>query len=152
MTQQVDMKTWLAKLRGQGPIVQSASIGLAVAGAYALVAPFAAWHSGPAGMMAAAAAALFCLLGALAALVLARRFREPDTAWQGMLWGMLPRMGVPFLSGIACQLWGGVLAQAGVLVYLVVFYPVALWAETVLCLPVASGTTRPSQTSRNVAL
>ena len=146
------MKRWFGKLRSRGLGAQSAVLGLAVLAAYALVAPIAAWHSGSAGMITAAAAAAFCLLGALAALVLAHRFREPDIAWQGMLLGMLPRMGIPFVLGIIFQLWSGMLAQAGLLVYLVVFYPVALWAETILCLPAANGAGRPNQTSRNVAL
>jgi len=139
-------------LRSRGLAVQSAVLGLAVLAAYAVVAPIAAWHSEWAGMVTAAVAAGFCLLGAETALVLARRFRDPDTAWQGMFLGMLPRMGIPFFLGLVFQLRGGMLAEAGLLVYLVVFYPVALWAETILCLPAGARSERPGGAPRNVAL
>jgi hypothetical protein len=146
------MKRWFARLRNRGLAVQSAALGVWMLAACALVAPVAAWHSGPAGMITAAVAATFCLLGAEAALVLARRFRGPESAWKGMLLGMLPRMGIPLVFGVICQLRGGMLAQAGLLVYLVVFYPVALWAETILCLRGGAGAERPRGVSRSAAL
>ena len=102
---------------------------------YAAVAPVANAVSGPAGLAAAAVAAGLCLTGAGLALAASRRFREPDNAWQGVLIGMLLRMGVPLLSALPIQFCGGRLAEAGVLVYLVVFYPVTLFVETALSVP-----------------
>jgi hypothetical protein len=98
----------------------------------------------------AAAAAAFCLAGAEVALLISRCFRDPRTAWQGSLAGMAPRMGIPIVLGLAFQLQRGMLAECGLLVYLIVFYPVALWMETLLCLPVGSRVGRPRGASRNV--
>ncbi len=68
-------------------------------------------------------------------LVVYRAFPGPNSAWQGMLAGMLPRMAIPLGFAIPLHIHGGPLAEAGLLVYLVVFYPVTLAAETALCLP-----------------
>lgn len=146
------MKSWFAKLRGCGLAVQSALLDLCVLAAYGLVAPIAHWRGGLAGMVAAGVAAALCWLGAQTALVLARRFQGPDDAWKGMLLGMLPRMGIPFVLGVVGQLSSATLAEAGLLVYLVVFYPVTLWAETIVCLLARDGAAGPGQISRNVAL
>lgn len=55
------------------------------------------------------------------------------------LWiGMIARSGLPFAVGAMVHLQGGPLAQAGLLWYLLVFYPIALAAGTVLSLPPAN--------------
>jgi hypothetical protein len=129
------MGSRFASLRSRGLVVQSVVLGLAVVPAYAVVAPVAAWHRGAAGLVTAAAAAAFCLLGAVTALVVGRHFRQTQHAWLGMAVGMLPRMGIPITLGLIFQLRGGLLAESGLLVYLVVFYPVTLGVEAALCLP-----------------
>jgi len=106
-----------------------------VLGLYALVAPVAGFCSGSAGLWAAAAAAVLCLAGAGLALVLSHALREPKHALYGMLLGMAARMGVPLAVGLPCHLHGGALAQAGLLYYLLVFYPVTLGVETASSLP-----------------
>jgi len=146
------MRSWFASLRGRSLGFQSAVLGLAVLSACALAAPIAAWHRGSAGVITATVAAGLCWLGAQAALVLARPYRQPQGAWQGMLLGMLPRMGVPLAAGLVFQLRGGMLAQSGLLVYLVVFYPVALWAETILCLPACARPARSADAPPDVTL
>jgi len=146
------MRSWLSRLGSRGLAAQSAALALAVLAAYAVVAPVAGSLGGTAGLAAAATAAGVCLLGAQWALVVSHRCRDPKHVWRSALTGMLPRMGIPFVLGLIFQLRGGMLAEAGLLVYLVVFYPVALWAETILCLAAGDRAARPGQASRNVAL
>ena len=108
---------------------------MVVVGLYALVAPVAGFCGGAAGIWAAAAAALLCLAGAGLALVVSHALREPNHALYGMLLGMAARMGIPMGFGLLCHLQGGALAEAGLLYYLLVFYPVTLGVETALSLP-----------------
>jgi hypothetical protein len=133
------MKGWFARLRRRGAVTRSAVLVGAVLLVYAGVAPVAGMLSGPAGLAAAAVAAGLCLGGGLVALLTARRSADPSGAMLGVLTGMLVRIGVPLFSGLAIQVHGGRLAQAGLLVYLVVFYPVTLWVETALSLPGGDG-------------
>ena len=120
--------------------------------AYALVAPVAAWLGGTAGLVTAAVAAGLCLLGTEVALLVALPFRRRDNLWQGVMLGMLPRMGIPFCLGLILQILGGTLAESGLLVYLIVFYQVALAAEVAVCLPSAGRPGGDGQAPRNAAL
>jgi len=129
------MKTWFARMRSRGPTTQSAVLTVAVLVLYAAVAPVAGLLSGPAGLAAAALAAGLCWAGAELALLACRRFCDPSRAWLGVLIGMLLRMGLPLLSALVIQVQGGRLAKAGLLLYLLVFYPVTLFIETALSLP-----------------
>jgi hypothetical protein len=126
---------WLANLSRRGPLARGMILGLAVLGTYGLVAPVAGTLSGPAGLWTAAAAAGFCLAGAAAALLISPLSRRPGRALSGMLSAMAARMGIPLGFGLACHVQGGVLAQTGLLYYLLVFYPVTLAVETALSLP-----------------
>jgi hypothetical protein len=129
------MKSWLTSLQGRGLAAQEAVLAAAVLAVYAAVAPVAAAVSGVMGLASAAVAAGLCLAGAGLALAACHRFRDPKNSLQGVLIGMLLRMGVPLFSALVIQVQGGGLAKAGVLIYLVVFYPVTLFVETALWLP-----------------
>ncbi|MBN2475769.1 MAG: hypothetical protein JXB62_14250 [Pirellulales bacterium] len=122
---------------------------LSVAAVTYAIAASVGWHvSGPVGLGASAVAAGVCLLGATLALVISYWLRDPASALYGMLFGMLFRMGIPLAFAVAIHLWGGVLAEAGVLYYLVAFYPVTLAVETALSLPPTgfpAGCPNPSQ-------
>jgi len=48
---------------------------------------------------------------------------------------MAARMGIPLAFALACHLRGGLLADAGLLYYLLLFYPVTLGVETAWLLP-----------------
>jgi len=102
---------------------------------YALLAPTAFFFGGVAGLWAAAAAAAMCLGGAGIALVISYLLRSPARALCGMLLGTAARMAIPLGFGLAAHLRGGPLAEAGLLYYLLVFYPVTLAVETALSLP-----------------
>jgi predicted Na+-dependent transporter len=129
------MKGWFAKLRCRSLAAHSAVLAGAVLVVYAVVAPVAGRHGGWMGLAAAAAAAAFCLLGAGLALVACRGLRQPKYALHGVLVGMVVRMGVPLVLALVFQVRGGPLAEAGLLLYLIVFYPVTLSVETALSLP-----------------
>ncbi len=143
--------TWLADLRNRSIAARGTFLGLVVLGLYALVAPVAGFFcGGPAGIWAAAAAALLCLAGAGLALVVSHALREPNHALYGMLLGMAARMGIPLGFGLVCHLQGGALAEAGLLYYLLVFYPVTLGVETALSLPRNERPASSSDVSKDV--
>jgi len=138
------MRKFLARLRKKGWKAQSAAMTTLVVLVYVLVAPVAGLLHRIGGVLAAAAAAGLCLLGAVLALAVTHRFRDPRHLGQAFLVGMLPRMGIPAGGAIGLELLGGILAEGGVLYYLLVFYPITLAAEAWLSLPLRDG---PGQSS-----
>lgn len=129
------MKEQLERLQRGGLLLQSSVLGLVVAVAYGLVAPVAGYLAGGVALAAAAVAAAFCLGGAAVALLMAHLFRGPNAALAGVVLGMGARMVIPLGGGFACHSHGGPLAEAGLLYYLLVFYPITLALETWLSLP-----------------
>lgn len=113
---------------------QAAVLSLAVAVICAGLAPIASQLSGRAGLAAVVLAAGSCLLGAEAALLVSRLDLGGDIRF-GVLLGAFPRMGIPLSVGVVAQTQGGSLAEAGVLIYFLVFYPVTLGLGTFMSLP-----------------
>ena len=144
------MTSWRQNLRSRSLAARGAILGVVVIGLAAAVAPVAGlWH-GPAGLGAVAVAAGVCLLGALTALAIAHVLRAPRHALWGVLLGMAVRMGVPLACGLVFHLRGGALVDAGLLYYLLMFYPVTLGVETVLSLPGDGSAARCSDLSQDV--
>lgn len=108
---------------------------LAVAMLYGVVAPVAWLAAGSVAPIAAAVAAGACLAGAMVALMIVHVCRSPQLALYGLLLGMAARMGLPLAAALAFWQRGGALAEAGLLYYLLVFYPITLGLETLLSLP-----------------
>lgn len=129
------MTAWLSNLRTRGLALRAAVLGIVVLGSGATASPVAWWLGGAAGVTAAAAAAFLCLAGAILALVAGHLFRGPRHAWSALLAGMAARSGIPLVAALAIHLRGGPLAEAGLLYYLLVFYPITLTMETLLSLP-----------------
>ncbi len=136
------MKRWVTTIRAWGLPAQLLFLLAVVVALGALSAPVAYWTDGAAGLAAAAIAGGVCCAGAVAALTVARAFREPETAWHGALWGMLLRTGIPLAGALVLQLNVAWLAKAHLLVYFLVFYPPTLLVETLLSLP-ETGARRP---------
>jgi hypothetical protein len=129
------MANWLGNFRRRSVVNRLALLGVVMLAAYAAAAPVAI-HLG--GFMALAAATLaggLCLAGTAAALAIADRMRGPGGVLAALWLGMALRTGVPFVIGIAIHLHGGPLAQAGLLCYLLIFYPITLAVGTILSLP-----------------
>lgn len=145
------MRSWIVTLRNRGPTAQLAVLGLAVLAVYAVVAPVAGGTSGGPGLAASATAAALCLLGAGAALIASRAFNQRGKVLPGVLVGTALRMGIPLASALALQLSVKPLADAYLLIYLLVFYPVTLFVETFLSLPRADALHNRSGGSGNVA-
>jgi hypothetical protein len=141
------MKEKLSKLQCGGVLLQLGALVLVVAVAVAVVAPVALYLSGGIGLASAAIAASLCLAGAVVALVAARLFHGSSGALAGMLLGMAARMVIPLGGGFACHVQGGPLAEAGLLYYLLVFYPITLALETWLSLPETGSARRCCGTS-----
>ena len=142
--------TWLADLRNRSIAARGTFLGLVVVGLYGLVAPVAGLCGGRVGLLAAAAAAVLCLAGSGLALVVSHALREPNHVLYGMLFGMAARMGIPLGFGLLCHVQSGALAEAGLLYYLLVFYPVTLGVETALSLPRSQASASCSDASRDV--
>lgn len=88
--------------------------------------------SGPNGVAAATAGGLLCFSGGLLAMAWNAAFPGPKLLFVRILGGMLPRMGVPLLGGVILQISVKPLAEAGILLYLLVFYPALLSIEVYL--------------------
>ncbi len=125
------------RLREASPATQTLFLTLATALAYGMVGPIAYRLAAADGLLAAAAAAVACWLGAVGGIAVAFPFRARGERYVGMgfLAGMLPRMGVPLASSAALHLLGGPLAEAGVVYYALVLYLVLLGLETAMSLP-----------------
>ncbi|MEN6451121.1 MAG: hypothetical protein ABFC96_11575 [Thermoguttaceae bacterium] len=137
------MVQWLVNLRTRGLITRGIVLAAAVLALLAVVAPVAWRLSGAVGVAAAAAAAGACLAGAASALALSGLFRQQRQAAALMVTGIAARMGLPLALALAIQFRGGPLAEAGLLYYLVVFYPAALTAEIAMSLPIAGSAVTP---------
>ena len=61
--------------------------------------------------------------------------RDPDMVVYSVLLGMGVRLGFPLAMVMIIYLHGGMLAEAGLVYYLMVCYPVMLVVETILSLP-----------------
>lgn len=118
-------------------MVQATFLVVVVLVAFAIVGPLAGCIGGSMALAAASVAALSCLAGAALALMASALLPGPKLALAALLIGMAARMGTPFAVGLAIHLQGGPLAKAGLLYYLLVFYPITLTAEILLSLPSA---------------
>ena len=68
-------------------------------------------------------------------LLLSDRLRGPDLAALALLLGMFCRTGLPLMMAVVIHLRTKVLSEAGLPVYLLVFYLLCLAVETWLSLP-----------------
>ena len=129
------MTRWLPQLRKLS-LAGKAALLLAGTLAWAgLVGPLAWAIGGATGTAAAAVAGALCLAGALAALLVSPLLARREQFVLGVLLAMAARMGIPLGAALALHLTGGTLAKAGLLYYVLVFYPVTLTLETLCTLP-----------------
>ncbi|OHB73081.1 MAG: hypothetical protein A2V70_19405 [Planctomycetes bacterium RBG_13_63_9] len=145
------MGTWLARIQSRSLAARVGLLGIVSLGLYALAAPVGAFVTGPTGLWAATAAGTLCFAGAALALVASHLLRGPQRALIGLLVGMALRFVIPLGGGAACHYGGGSLAEAGILYYLLVFYPITLGVETVLSLPPTDVPARCPETSPDLS-
>ena len=101
--------------------------------AFPAIAGYGYSNHGENGVLAAALAGGICWIGALIALVLVGLFRSSHNQMvSATLLGMLFRMGLPLVTGLALTRAGGPLAEAGLFGMILVFYLVGLVVETIL--------------------
>lgn len=93
---------------------------------------FSEMRHGATGVVAAVVAAGVCWLSAAIALLLLIRWRRSGKVVNGVLMGMVVRLGLPLIVGVVLDGQQGALANAGVFGLIVVSYMVALIVETVL--------------------
>ena len=126
---------WRASRARRSVPARFAFLTLCVLAVAALLIPLAYRLSGMAGVVAAASGALVCYAGAALALLLADRFRGPDLAALALLVGMFCRTGLPLMTALVIHLRTKALSEAGLPVYVLVFYLLCLAVETWLSLP-----------------
>lgn len=131
------MISWLKNLRNRSATVRITVLTVVVLVVFAVAGPVAFHIGGLIALAAAALAASLCLIGAGAALMLTCLLSGPNLALLAMMTSMMARMAIPLGFGITVHLLGGPLCKAGLLYYLLVFYPVTLSVETMLSLPPA---------------
>ena len=134
------MKDLFFRLRNARFSVQLCALVAVVLCVFGVVGPIAGWLDGGLGVAAAAIAAGLCLAGAGIALAAASALRSPDRVLVGALIGMIARMIIPLGFGMGLHFYNTPLAEAGLLVYLLVFYPVTLGVETALVVLGKNGT------------
>jgi hypothetical protein len=115
--------------------------------AFAMGSPIVVRFGGCAALTAAALAATLCLAGATFALVISSLLRGPCHAFMALALGTVARLGIPLLPGMMVHLQGGPLAKAGLLYYLLMFYPIALVVEITLSFPPRPQPTPPETAS-----
>jgi len=116
----------------KSPAGRAAILVIALLGGAAIVIPVAYWRAALAGVWAAMAAWTICFLSGLLALWLIQRFNGPDKVVQQVLSGTLVRMSLPLAACLAVHLYGGTLAEAGFVYYILAFYLITLAVETML--------------------
>ena len=133
-----DVRNWSVAARGL-LLVVIVCLALLVA------APIASALAGSAGMISAAIAAAICVVSALLALVAVEPFRNPQQALVAMGIGMAVRMGPPLAAAMLFTKLAPYYVDAGILVYLALFFSMTLFTETWLTLPAqTAATTTPS--------
>jgi hypothetical protein len=115
-----------------GFVAQSGVVAGLVAAMWLLLAPLSYALTGMPGLLAAGVAAGVSLLAAQFALAISQLFHGPAAAMSGMVAGMFARMSVALLLGVALQRGVPVLADAAMILYLLVFYLATLALETAL--------------------
>ena len=126
---------WRRSPAQQSVWARCALLGLGVLAVAAFLSPLSFQLDGTSGVVAAIAAALVCYTGAALALLLGDRFRGPDLAIVGLLVGILCRTGLPLATAGVIHLLSKTLTDAGLPIYLLVFYLFCLAVETWLSLP-----------------
>ena len=132
------MATRLAKLNEKSLAAKLALLAAVEAAAFVVISPVAWISGGPLGLLAALVAATSCLAGGALALAVSGLFRNPQQAYAGVLLGMMAGMGLPLGVAIFCHFAGAGLARAGVMFYLLYFFPITLAVKTILSLPAVS--------------
>ncbi len=94
--------------------------------------PLAFALRGTNGLLAVGVAAGVCWFGAVITLPIAALFRGPSAMMYGLALSMLGRTMLPLVLGVALHFASPMLADAGMIYYLLVFYLLTLAVETVL--------------------
>ena len=106
----------------------------------AVVAPVAYLTAGGPGVLAAACAMLLCFAGGVPALLLDTLMSAPELVRRRTILTMLPRFVLPLGCCVAICIVNETMADAGLGIYIVIFFLVMLAVETGLTLAgVAAG-------------
>ena len=97
---------------------------------------FGYWRHGSAGLVSALASFGVAWVGAMATLVILSRMRGPQAVMNGVMIGMMVRMGWSAAAGWGLSQFSD-LKQAGVFLMVVAYYLAALVVETVLAVKFA---------------
>ncbi len=137
--------------RNRGLIFRETMLGLAWLLMTLVAGVFVKLFGGNAGLAAMTLAAVLCLAGASAAMAVCHLLRKPRQALASLFFGTILRLGIPLAPGLIFHLHGGLLAEAGLLYYLLLFYPLTLAAGTILSLPAVPRATPRGPAASNTA-
>jgi len=96
----------------------------------ALLVPVAYSQHGVDGVKACVIAGSICLFGGLSAMTVSDTLPGPDLAIANLLFTIFLRLGIPIGICVFVFAMGDRLVDAGLVYYLIVFYPVLLLLET----------------------
>lgn len=117
-------------------LLRAAWLTAVLLAAYSATVPVLASRFGPAVWSAAAAAAFVCWTGALVSMILATAAKRPQAAYYGLLLGLINRMGLALAAAIVVDRQFAPWRDAGFVGFLVGFYLLSLFVETLLVIPV----------------
>lgn len=130
MTPHGDSADWVALARSLSPVARAALLFSLLFLAVLISLPVAANASGWQGCAASACAALLCFAAGVAVVLVTLFASSPEHVAYFVVLGMFFRMGIPLVACLAIYVRGGWLVEAGLVYYLLVYYPLALAAET----------------------
>ena len=117
-------------VRESGLWLHAAHVLVPLALCFAVVAPTAYLYQGLTGVFAAGVAALVCAVASGGAAVAASRLSAGGQPIAGTLLAMILRMTLPLAFCVVLAVQRGPLVDAGIMLYLVGFYMVALAADS----------------------
>ena len=145
------MTNWLSNSQSQRG-VSDWDLGLSVLTVLLTIGPGVIHWSGFTALAAAALAGMLCATGTgVAMLIIGDRYGEPRKAVIALWAGTIIRMGVPLTFGLALYFCVALLAEAGLMYYLLVFYPLTLAVGTALSLPASRQAASPARFPRTPA-
>jgi hypothetical protein len=139
------MKTLWRNLQTKSVFLQGALVMGLEGLIYIALTPFIWRWGSETGFLAAALAAVICLIATFLSLCIHRRFQNPNSILIAVPLEMIVSMGIPLATGLGIHLHGGPLSQAGFIYYLLLFYMLTLALKTALTLPV----NKPKTTAHN---
>ncbi len=130
----------------KSPRAQTAILGITLLVSGGIAIPVSYWRSDLPGVYASAAAWTICFFSGVLALWLIQRFNGPNAVVHQVVSSTLARTSIPLAACLVVHVYGGTLADAGFVYYILAFYLITLAVETMLATARLAATPTESQT------